>query len=449
MKRLKKNNVMNWIRNGGVQLHIGRRIRKIRKVKDIPALEIYQGICSSTYLTELEEGQAVPDQKLLRSFACRLQVPESYLVDYDRIDAHLEEKLDLLKNCLYQEQTDEAGQLLKEIHDYRELIPNLEQELFYFLLKTHYYTRVREVSNAIHVYEHEIKPLLTTTSMTYPEPIREIYFYIKGLIHYFQRDYIDSYEAYLKQLRYLQDDIQKAKMYYNAALSFYHLNDLDSADTYCDKAVRIYLSKDEWYKAAETYTLFSNIWLERGKFEKTKTYCQKALHLAILHDYDEIKALSCYNLGVVYREYNEYDSSISLFNQTLSAIPGDKYTPNFYLETYLEMLQTYVLKRDIYKIEHTLEQANNYCSNDEDFFRLNIFVAKKALLKNKPEEYESRMKESLHYLYGQKAWEMMKNYAEELSTYYSKRDEFQLAYEYLQMELRVKNRMIEDDEDTA
>ncbi|HEX7066481.1 MAG TPA: helix-turn-helix transcriptional regulator, partial [Bacillales bacterium] len=228
-------------------MHIGRRIAKLRRIQGFSQQELGKGIISGSYLSNLEAGKSAPSGKILRSLAERLDVPEDYLLDWDKKGKQLENKLTEYRQSIISNLKLAKGNrtYLKEEYP---LIYSIEQEVYFYLCECNFLLKTNELEKALNCYEKEVSPYFHRVNIdeSLSDQIKEVYYNFQGLRCFYQLQYSQSLNFYRKQLSFIDQNFLKAAVLYSISLLSIKLDHTQKGIDYGLEALDIYLKENQW-----------------------------------------------------------------------------------------------------------------------------------------------------------------------------------------------------------
>jgi transcriptional regulator with XRE-family HTH domain len=431
------------IYESGDRLNIGKRIAKIRKIKNIPQELVCKGIVSRSHLSNIESGRYKPAEDILLILSDRLGVPKDYLLKNDQVDKELEQLLSSLKKQLTIDLA-KADEILEQIKDKHPLIYSVYQEAYFFLLECCYYIKKRDVNAAEHVLESEFIPLINESTIDLlPPQIRETYFYIKGVLSYYQQNYLQCYQYYLQQLQLINNNNQKAATYFNISLALWKLYDFNNAISYAHKARNLYFEEHQWYKAADAYNSLGILYWENFELNLAEEQLQKALDMAEQYKYDQLKGRIYHNLGLVYHAKQEYNQSLHYLYKSLELKKEIKHSSvNM---TYRSILNIYIKQNLTDEAKIMLEEAQENCREKLEANYLKVIKARLNLMSGQRDLYETLIKEAINFFNDNQEWKHLIMFSEEFGDYYHRSRKYKLASHYYKMSIKAYQRLYGGD----
>jgi transcriptional regulator with XRE-family HTH domain/Tfp pilus assembly protein PilF len=416
-------------------LNIGRRIAKIRKIKNIPQESICKGVVSRSHLSNLESGRHEPAEDILIILSERLGVPQDYLLKYDEVDEELESILANFKKYM-DEDLEKASDLLQNIWDKYPFIHSVYQEAYFYLLESCYYIKKRDAEHSKQILRMEFLPLTSEKEIdTLPDQMRETYYYTKGVISYYQNNYLQCYQYYLQQLPLVNSNVQKAAIYFNIALALWKLYDINNAIAYAQKARSLYFEEHQWFKAADAYNSLGILYWENHELDQAEEQLLKALDMANQYHYDELRGRIYHNLGLVYKDKEQFTQCLDYFSQSLELKKKIKH-PSTNM-TYRSILNIYIEQGITDEARLILDDAQANCEDEVESHHLKVIEAELNLKLGKREVYESTMEKSIDFLKTNAYWKHITSLSEGLADHYQRSRKYKQASHYYKMSIEA------------
>jgi tetratricopeptide (TPR) repeat protein len=416
-------------------LNIGRRIAKIRKIKNIPQESICKGVVSRSHLSNLESGRHEPAEDILIILSERLGVPQDYLLKYDEVDEELESILANFKKYM-DEDLEKASDLLQNIRDKYPFIHSVNQEAYFFLLESCYYIKKRDAERSKQILRMEFLPLTAEKEIdTLPDKMREIYYYTNGVISYYENNYLQCYQYYLQQLPLVSSNVQKATIHFNIALALWKLYDINNAITYAQKARSLYFEEHQWFKAADAYNSLGILYWENQELEQAEEQLLKALDIANQYNYEELKGRIYHNLGLVYKDKEQFTQCLDYFSQSLELKKKIKH-PSTNM-TYRSILNIYIEQGITDEAKLIIEEAKANIEDEIEVNHLNVIEAELNLKLGQREVFESTMKSCVNFFYSNKHWKHITRLSEDFGDYYHRSRKYKQASQYYKMSIEA------------
>ncbi|WP_096187785.1 tetratricopeptide repeat protein [Evansella halocellulosilytica] len=415
-------------------MHIGNRLKKIRKLNRVSQQNLCKGIVSTSHYSNIEGGRYVPSTDILESIAKRLQVPTNYLLNIHEhsptTDKLLTEYEELIENDLAK-----AEEFLQKNKKEFEYIPSIYQETEFLLLRCMHHIKQLNLNEAEKLYD-EIQFYIQEEELdSYNKNLKFKYTYVTGLLKYDQKNYTDSYHYFNKASKYLSDESKRMKVTFNLALISFYLFNLTKALEYVISARTAFLENHRWKETVECYILQGMILFEMRNFEEAKKVLKKGLNLAKEKSLYIQTTKIHHNLGNVYRDNEEYDKALYYYKESLEK--KKIYDKDNVLITYYTLAKLYLKQKDLPSLKKLLGEVRDYCESEFDFHLLKMLEAKMEYLLMNYEKYEDYMKKSIEYFYKQRHFIILENECKHISDYYYDQKKYKSAYYYLDMEMDV------------
>lgn len=426
-------------------MDIGKRIAKIRKAKNMSQDTICKGVISRSHLSNIESGRYEPVDDILVILAEKLNVPKEYLVSYSTANDDLEKLLSSLKEKIDLDLI-KAGDILENIYRNYPLINSLNQEAYFFLLECCYYLKKHDVERAKSILKLEFLPLIKDKNMiNLPPYMQEKYYYIKGVIHYYKKDYLQSYKYYLQHLLLINDNVPKATIFFNIALVLLKLYDINNALSYVEEARTLYLNEQQWAKAADAYNLTGVLYWEQQEFDIAEEQLLKALNIASQHSLEDLEGKIYHNIGLNYRAKRNKEKALHYLLKSLDIKKKTKYSsiynyPSKHM-SYRSILNIYIEEEMIQEAKQILEEAQVDCEDPLEANYLKVIEARMHLKMGQNEVYEVLFKEAIKVFQANGRWKHLIIFSKELGEYFSHIKKYKPASHYYKMSVEASKKL--------
>ena len=293
-------------------LHIGKRLSYLRKKSGLSLDQAGAGILSSTHLSNIENGRFYPSEDILILLARKYDVPEDYLLWYEKRDASIDQPL---RQLLYLIFTDlkKAKEIVDYI-DHKGYISNIEQETLFIILKTCFLIKSGEPYEE---FFSLVKHYVTEGDVSYPSYIHQCYVYLLSLQYFEVKNYEQS-RKYLETLkRYDLPTKIRAIIEFNILIILHHLNKRVHAIQHAEKALLLFFNNHLWEFIAETYNILLGIYWKESDYDSALNYAYKTMEIVNTHNFLDVKSRLYHNLGVIYKSKKEYEKSIDYFQKAI------------------------------------------------------------------------------------------------------------------------------------
>ncbi|UTR08884.1 helix-turn-helix domain-containing protein [Evansella sp. LMS18] len=423
-------------------MHIGSRLKRLRKNKGIGQSKICEGLVSPSHYSNIESGRYEASPEVLKKISQKLEVPENYLLG---IESHSEEIAALLEDyhhLLRTDQLTEATDFHEKKAEQLKYIPSIKQETEYLLLRSLHAIKNADVHEG-RLYFDEVLYYVTKKNFRYlPNKIKFIYYYIGGLLNFYERNYKESIHMYRQALRKAENESDEGKILYNTALTYMKVNEVRKALNNTLKAKDIYSRSGSHEKMIHAHLLLGIIYLDLSEFTNAKIEFNNGLKLTKEHNYEEETAKILHNLGIIYFKTGDYDTALGHFFKSLEKKDEINSVEKFI--TYYSILAIYAEKADVDNIQKYLPQAQSEAETSHEYYRLKSIEADMELFNGNKNKYEQLKETSLNYFYENEHWLDIENEAKKLSKYFFDLRKYKKAYQYLEMENQALEYLYKD-----
>ncbi|MCM3719401.1 tetratricopeptide repeat protein [Fictibacillus phosphorivorans] len=293
---------------------VGQRIRYYRKTKGLTQEELAQGICSVSYLSKIEKGDAKSSEEVINMLCDRLGIsPEE--VDAGKILEMLNEWNMMMVNRQFEEAAKEYLEIKERMKGVSE--PNLL--LRYRLFKARYYLVQEETNlNNARIELDEVKHLFEQL----PHDLKFYYYKFEGMYHSFIKQYQQALTYFNKADNQFNQainisEIEAAIVYYLIALTHNFLLRITSVANYSFKAISIFDREYCYSRSADCQILLGLSYRRARNYEKAEYHLKLALKYSTLFKDDTTSGIIYHNLGYVAACNNEHKKAIERYKKSL------------------------------------------------------------------------------------------------------------------------------------
>ncbi|GIN40095.1 MULTISPECIES: helix-turn-helix transcriptional regulator [Heyndrickxia] len=416
-------------------MHIGKRIKYIRKKNNLKLDYLGKGIVSSTHLSNYEAGRYTPSVDILILLSKKLEIDEEYLLSFDQYDKNVQDLINLLEySILYN--TKEAQEIILKI-EMRKYIFHIHQELQFFLLKACYllkggeHEKLKYEETLINIYicEMEIEKL--------PEDIRRLYYYYLALKAYFNNDLEISHQYYLGLIYMDTNDINIAAYKYNLGLISKKKFDYLQAINWAKEALNIYLDNQKWGEVGEIYNFIGVIYWEQKRFSEAIITLEKAEKIYELINNDKLIAKIFHNKGLVYKAQNEIKKAVLYFKRSIEI---KKNLHSSSLISYRALIDLYLKCNKSNLAKKELENAKLTINSELDYHLWKVLNADVLAQNNDITTSITLLKECIHFFEERNNQYYLKNLYKTLGDRYYLCKKYKLAAQFYKKEIILSER---------
>ncbi|GGB70233.1 tetratricopeptide repeat protein [Fictibacillus barbaricus] len=402
---------------------VGQRIRYYRKTKGLTQEELAQGICSVSYLSKIEKGDAKSSEEVINLLCERLGIsPEE--VDNNEILELLNEWNLLMTSRKF----DEAQELFPQVAAKITTVRDPDILIRYKLFCSRYYLILKnpDLENALDLLE-EVKGFYSQLT-----PELKFYYYVFWGMH---ANYSNKYKEALEFLHSAEDqykstlnvnELDIAVLYYLLALTYNFQMRINSVTNYAYKAITIFDSEYNYSRSADCQVLLGISYRRAKNYEQAEFHLKKALKYSTSFKDDFLSGVIYHNLGYVNSCKNNNLQAIDCYKKSLlykdSQPDSNKANTLFLLATEYFNLEDYDKALDL------IEQGFEIVSTDSEiYYHLTIL----KLRINKSDKFENFLaKEVIPFFEKRNTWEYVSKYSELLADIYFDQGSYKKASQY-------------------
>ncbi|MGE7932846.1 helix-turn-helix domain-containing protein [Viridibacillus arvi] len=406
-------------------MKLGNRIKRIRLLKGLKQADICHGIISPTHYSNIENCRYTPSIDTLKLLAGRLEVPERYFHNIYEDTTEMQNILSALESKIEKESVEEVRQFL-DLHKVQfQYIPSVRQEYYFMLLKFLALVKMEQDNLAIELYENEISKVEIDESQLFVST-RYQYLYVTAVYHYYVGDYKISGEMFKRLLLTSEDQLLKARISYNIAMSHYHLCQFEFALSYAIEAKDLYLKLHEWMKAGDSYNLISILLIEKNEFKQAIEFIDRGLNIC-RPEFHNLKALLHHNYAFILFQTDQLDEALLQIDFAIKYKKTVSYADKFVskrlrLEILLKLNQLETLECEMDILENSIltnkQRAGYY-----------FLVAKVEYEKGNFVKYEDFIQQSIEIFKEHIDLKELKQASEHYATYLAMNKKYKKAFE--------------------
>ncbi|MDG5786021.1 helix-turn-helix transcriptional regulator [Evansella sp. AB-P1] len=419
-------------------MHLGNRLKRMRKLRGLSQVKVCKGIVSPSHYSNIESGRYDASNDILELIGERLQVPTNYLIDIheqpNAMDLLIRRFEDLVKTDLKM-----AKQFLEENEKEFDYIPSIHQEMEYLLIRCLYELKIRNIEKAKSVHTEVSFYIQEDNISGLSKKIKYHYYFVAGQLHFFQRNFVESFDLYNESLKYVSSEMEGAKIRFNLALICYNLNDINKGLLFAFEAKKTFMDLHKWKETIDVYILLGILYTEMKEYTDGEKVLKKALDLSRENSLDLLASKALHNLGLIYFYTKEFDKSLNYFYESLEK--KKICDPSNLFLTYLCILNVNIENKQLDNIAEIIYSAQELCKNDFEKYRLKKIIAKKELQLQNYDNYVKLMEDCIVYFKEEKYWDEIITNAKELSEFFYEQRKYKKAYYFLEVELEANINM--------
>lgn len=404
---------------------VGQRIRSYRKTKGLTQEELAQGICSVSYLSKIEKGDAKSSEEVINMLCERLGIsPED--VDESKILEMLNEWNVLMTDRRFEEAEDKYPLIVKQMIGVSDPSLRLRFELFH--------SRYFMVLEPPLLEETKLKLDSITELFDHLSNDLKFYYYMFWGMYY---NFIKKYKEALKYLHQAEKqfnqtsnikDSEAAVIYYLLALTYNYLMRITSVTTYSYKALTIFDREYNYSRSADCQILLGISYRRAKHYELAESHLMQALKYSTTFKDNTLSGIIYHNLG--YIACCEMDHLKAIDKLEKSLVFKESQNPAHIANTiYLLAMEHYELgKYD--KARDLIQMGLRYIDEKHEIYYHLIIVRYKINKINNDEFVQYLRKTAIPFFEQKGIWEYVATYSELLADIYFEQSHYKKASEY-------------------
>ncbi|MGM7703600.1 helix-turn-helix domain-containing protein [Pseudalkalibacillus sp. Hm43] len=416
---------------------IGQRIRYYRKTKGLTQEELAKGICSVSYLSKIENGDAKSSEDVIQLLCERLEIsPES-----QELDVNILGMLNEWNYLIIVRKFEEAENLHNKIKEYLPFIedPDLLTRYDLFLIRDNLVKyKIKEATSLL-------KKVDKLQEISSDPSINLYYFYVKGLHSYLIQDYkqaitfFERGETYLTQTPLNQ--VEKGVYYYSVALTHSYLFHSTSVMTYAYKALEIFDREYHFSRSSDCQILLGIANRRIKSYSQSEYHFHQALKFAESFNDNKSLGIIYHNLGFLFSNKNEPESAIEYYLKSIS-IKENNDLKNL-ASTYFLIAKEYLNLGDQKLSLKWLDKTNKILESEpNEEYQIHAVILMYRLDNDLDKDFENYIKKTaIPYFKERNVLEYVREYSTLLADYYYNNTQYKNASEFYKLALINNNKI--------
>ncbi|MDR7073994.1 helix-turn-helix transcriptional regulator [Fictibacillus barbaricus] len=420
----------------------GEKIRYFRKTQNMSQQDLAEGICSISYLSKIENGQAEASNEIVLFLLNRLGKD----LGDEQFQGDMAQKLQDWFYFMFAKKHEKAKQHYKELSN--EATIDVELQIYYKSMETMFHL----VSN--------IQPEIVKQNIDDLTSIQEViknknllYFHlVKGVYNYTNKNYNDSY-TYLKKVENKMFEIQvsqweKGYIYYLLGLVSSRLwKNMISLD-YTRTALKTFEELYEFNRCADCRILLGIIYQRIESYSEAIKHLELAESVADAFNDNHLLGIVYQNLGYIESKKDNSVAAIELYQKSL--FYKKEQAPVQQVATIFTLIEEYYKQGNSYDGLKMVEKGLELVDNDDSLleykyhYRFYYYVFHLGLDHEKTIEYLTDV--VIPYFESKKKWVHLSELARIVGSYYEKKAKYKAANEYFHLTIMALQKISQTED---
>ncbi|MBN3552796.1 tetratricopeptide repeat protein [Fictibacillus nanhaiensis] len=388
---------------------VGQRIRYYRKTKGLTQEELAQGICSVSYLSKIEKGDAKSSEEVINLLCERLGIsPEE--VDNNEILEMLNEWNMMMVHRKFKD----ADSFFPVLNGKMKLVFEPELLVKFELFKARYLLINDKIPEA-----EEILAKVNTYHLELSK-VNQFYYYSFNAFYYI---FIKDYKSALRDIKKAEDlysfiDLTVTEigyLFYLIAVTYSNLYRISTVNQYAYKAIEIFDKEYNYSRSADCQILLGISSRRVRNYEQAIYHFNQALKYSKPFKDDYTTGVIYHNLGFVFSCQKEHKKAIEYLLKGLDYKGSDSENV---INTYYLLSKEYYNIKDYKNSKKYLDQGIGLIKQKDEYyfhFKMLDYILTDKDIKD-IEEFLS--KDVIPYFEKQNIWEYLSSYSERLADIY-------------------------------
>ncbi|WP_394188820.1 helix-turn-helix domain-containing protein [Paenisporosarcina quisquiliarum] len=409
--------------------NIGLLIKMSRIQQNMKQVTLAKGICSTSYLSKIENNQTVPSEDVIKLLIDRLGI-DYWSISLEEENQFMNQLLSFYKKSIIERNKNHIG----------EEIPKLFNKNLLFKNERNFYTYNLILYRLILILNpNDERCLALQNTLKHMEDKFDgrqkfLYYFNSGIYYYIQRNFVEAlsyFESALNLIASFQIDEWELADFYNAlSLSYLSEGKITNTIEYASKSLALFRNNLLFRRALDSYMIVGIAHKKNSNFK----YAEESFLLAqkIVNDLNlqDQHGIILHNLGSLAAIQGESVKAIRYFEDSLLNFANDKEN---YLVSVLYIIMEFSKNNDYEKvIEWCLKglkiiNENSSTATEPFYHHFNLYL---ALLDHI--NYEEPMISAVNFFEENKDYIYAHKYSVALGNKYTEKRKYKNASQYFQ-----------------
>lgn len=413
---------------------IGHIIKSERLNQSMKQTTLAKGICSTSYLSKIENNLTVPSEEVITFLLKKLNI------EIDQVSSEKENKVIASLSELYK-----MGILKRNKKCIREALHKFTHQGLYFLQLKNYYSYHLYMFRLLLILDEEEENLHSTYNVLVKikDDMNDKQKFIinlnLGLYSYLDGNYQDALSRLEMSLKLVNNGINEeweiADFYNVLSLTYFKCNEYFNAINYASKSLHYYKDNLLFERAIDNYIVIGIAHKKMRKYEEAEKNYNLAGKLAIDYKLINYEEVIYQNLGSLYAIQGSHEKAIDFYKRSLT-IKEEDCNAEGYLLTILSIIKEYSKQSDHQQVlkwckkglDKIVVGRNSSKENISYYFHLEIYKN----YHNLSDELEMVLKEAINYFAKEQDERHVQKYSILLADYLFKQNKYKAAGLYYQ-----------------
>ncbi|QUG43625.1 helix-turn-helix transcriptional regulator [Psychrobacillus sp. INOP01] len=413
---------------------IGHIIKSERINQSMKQTTLAKGICSTSYLSKIENNLTVPSDEVITFLLKKLNI------EIDQVSSEKENKIITSLSELYK-----TAVLKRDKKFIRESLHKFTYQKLYFLQLNNYYSYHLYLFRLLLILDDEEDKLQSTYNIIVKirDDIDEKQKFINnlnlGIYSYLEGNYQDALSRLEMSLEYVNNGLHEeweiADFYNVLSLTYSKCDEFFNAINYASKSLLYYKDNLLFERAIDNYIVIGIAHKEMRKFQEAEKNYNLARKLAIDYKLINYEEVIYQNLGSLHAIQGSHEKAIEFYKLSLK-IKEEDCNAEGYLLTTLSIIKQYSKQSDHQQVlkwcqkglDKIVEGKNSKKEYISYYYHLEIYKH----YHNLTDELEMVLREAISYFENEKDERHVQKYSILLADYLFKHHKFKAASLYYQ-----------------
>lgn len=397
-------------------MQIGDIIAQLRKNLGWTQAFLAEGICSTSYLSKIENNIIVPNKETVQHLLKKLGHDIDHLVVFGEKEKEIQKKLNTWNDAMTRLQLDEIEALYEDLRlQIKGVLLNLDLVNMFEILSVRYHIIKRDLKQAKKILDQVAQKINSLSSNSLYQ-----YYQVMGSFYTWQEDHEQALKAY-EQAQRIAKELNIEDTLLDLLLANLHsrLFHVSHALLYAEKARRKFSETLNYVRLIDVLIIIGINQQQLSFYEESLESYQRALQIIDMTHSEEKRAMVYHNIAYTYYRMGEYTQAETMYLKSIAARqPGQNERK---ANTYYYLSKVYEAMGDFKKAQDVIDEAFTLLTDQKEMEMVRyllLFQRYKLSEDIRPEQIKQIEEEIIVYFHRRKLWQYVYDCAEFLTKVY-------------------------------
>jgi len=421
---------------------IGNLIKQERLHQNLKQISLSKGICSVSYLSKIENNQAVPSDEVLSLLLRKLNLEWKDLStkEEEKFIVHVANKY---KVAIINRDTGKVNEFLLRLSNNAYNFNSIEYYIYFSLYVMRLYLIVGDKLNEV----RSMILVLKTLQEQFDDKQKFMFNLNLGIFYFYERNYSQNVKILEDAIPFLTslsfDGWEIADFNNVLSLAYSMNNDFSNAAQYADRSLEFYRNNLPLHRAVDNYIVLGNAHKKLKNLKKSEESYLFAMKIASDLNLVEHIAMINQNLGSLCSIQGDFNKALKFFKRSYNAKKklNDKES---LLRTIFSIIKEFSKQNNKMQVIKWCKIGLEQIDEPEEIFQKSYYFHYQIYqaLSNRIGNLQSLIKLAILHFEMIEDFRYLKKYKSLLANYYYENNQYKLAATYYKQSMELYNKDI-------